>query len=110
MVLNYPYSFKPFSPRTLGYAIPNLLLLISILVLAIRLTARRQWRLVALAPIYVAVVDLAIKVPIASYARFVLPVVPILIWFVCRGVTILGRSEDAARLLARPDQRSSRSG
>jgi hypothetical protein len=110
MVLNYPYSFKPFSPRALGYAIPNLLLLISILVVAIRLTARRRWRLVALAPIYVAVIDLAIKVPVASYARFVLPVVPILIWFVCRGVTILGRSEDAAPLLASADQRSSRSG
>jgi hypothetical protein len=92
LLFNLPYSFgaakSPFSftrekKGALVYAVPNALLL-GLLAVALAVAIRTRRRLgPEIVPIAVLIVlGFVVHVPVASYARFVIPLVPAAAWLV----------------------------
>ncbi len=81
LVFNSPYSFTNEKASLMFYALPNGLL-ISLLAIAAFLAIRVRRRIgPEILPIAAfAVLGFAVHVPVASYARFVVPQVPVAIW------------------------------
>ncbi len=88
LVFNSPYSFTNEKASPMFYAVPNMLLLsllLIALVVAIRVRKRLGPEIVPIA-VFVAV-GFAVHVPVAAYARFFIPLVPVLLWLV---VAVIG--------------------
>lgn len=81
--VNAPYSFKPFRPTGLVYAIPNVLLLLALLRRLVRYVRGRGWPWPELAAFAgVAAVGVALHVVLSGYPRMLVPVIPALLWLV----------------------------
>jgi hypothetical protein len=83
-----PSSFEPVRLRTLAkYGFPNLLLLLAVLG-AIVVRVRRRLRLPHEAVVLstLALLGIGVHVLLAGYARMLMPLVPLLIWFVFTSV------------------------
>lgn len=83
LVFNSPYSFTNQKASSMLYAVPNAVLL-GALVLAGLVAIRVRRRLeVALLPIALLVLlAFLVHIPLAAYARFVVPLVPVTAWLV----------------------------
>jgi hypothetical protein len=83
LVFNSPYSFTNEKASSLLYAVPNAVLL-GALVLASLIAVRIRRRLGAeLVPIaLLLVLAFVVHVPVAAYARFVVPLVPVSAWLI----------------------------
>jgi 4-amino-4-deoxy-L-arabinose transferase-like glycosyltransferase len=83
LVFNSPYSFTNEKASSMLYAVPNAILL-GALVLACLIAVRTRRRLGAeLVPIAVLLVlAFVVHVPVAAYARFVVPLVPAAAWLI----------------------------
>lgn len=83
LVFNSPYSFTNEKASSMLYAVPNALLL-GVLFIAVLVAVRVRRRLSPeILPIAVlTVLGFAVHVPVAAYARFVTPLVPVTAWLV----------------------------
>ena len=83
LLFNSPYSFTSEKVSPMFYAVPNMLLL-SLLAIALVVAIRVRRRLgPEIIPIAVfAALGFAVHVPVAAYARFFIPLVPVLLWLV----------------------------
>ncbi len=88
LLFNSPYSFTSEKVSPMFYAVPNMLLL-SLLAIALVVAIRVRRRLgPEIIPIAVfAALAFAVHLPVAAYARFFIPLVPVLLWLV---VAVIG--------------------
>ncbi len=83
LVFNSPYSFTNEKASSMLYAIPNALLLSALaiaLLVAVRLRRRLRREILPIAVL--TALGFAVHVPVAAYARFVIPLVPAAVWLV----------------------------
>lgn len=83
LVFNSPYSFTNEKASSMLYAVPNAILL-GALVLACLVAVRTRRRLGAeILPVATLVLlGVLVHIPVAAYARFVVPLVPVTVWIV----------------------------
>ncbi|MGH3008307.1 MAG: ArnT family glycosyltransferase [Gaiellaceae bacterium] len=105
LVLNLPYSFSKSSPFSFTreksgwaiYAVPNVLLL-GLLAVALGVAVRMRRRGTELLPVAVLVaLAFAVHVPLAAYARFVIPLAPAAAWLVLVTLSRCSSSSRTAR-------------
>jgi len=77
-----PRNFKPLSSFSPTEVVPNLVVLFAIVFGAVVLTLRRRWAAIAIAPLFVSGGYLAGHVALSGLPRYLMPVVPIVAWFV----------------------------
>jgi hypothetical protein len=88
MWLNLPYSFKSARPTSLGYALPNLLLLFGLVAAAVRAARHRAERpgFTAAWMGLFAVVAFGLHSVFSAYPRMLIPVVPIALLAIVTGL------------------------
>jgi 4-amino-4-deoxy-L-arabinose transferase-like glycosyltransferase len=95
MWLNTPYSFKSARLTSVGYALPNLLLLFGLVAAAVRTVRRRTGRpgLTAGWMGVFAVVAFGLHSVFSAYPRMLIPIVPIALLAIVTGLRPIARVE-----------------
>jgi hypothetical protein len=89
LLFNSPYSFTNQKASSMLYAVPNAFLLCLLCIaLLVALRARRSLRPEFLPIAVLVAIGFAVHIPVAAYARFVIPLVPVVVWLV---VVVLSR-------------------
>ena len=89
LVSRFPLSFETTPAAAYRRAIPVSLLFVAALLTAVMLSLRRRWREVAFAPVFGLLAFIALHLVTSAYPRYVIPMLPLLIWFVGRGTAVL---------------------
>ena len=89
LVSRFPLSFESTPAAAYRRAIPVSLLFVAALLTAVMLSLRRRWREVAFAPVFGLLAFIALHLVTSAYPRYVIPMLPLLIWFVGRGAAVL---------------------
>lgn len=98
LLTRYPKSFRTTPPSSYLAGSPGALVFLAALVIAVMLTLRRSWNQVAFAPLFVLAGGLGIHLATSAVPRFIYTLLPLLIWFLCRGATVLREKETSAGL------------
>jgi hypothetical protein len=96
LLFNYPYSYKPLRASTYLYMVPGILL-VAVSLLCIPWTLRKRGRVPAeiWALLLVAAVAFGGNTLLSAFNRFLLPILPIVLLWICFVVTRLRRVETA---------------
>jgi hypothetical protein len=83
LVFNYPYSFTRQKASTLFYVLPNGLILGALAIAAwIMIRMRRRLRPELAIAAVLLTLGFVVHIPLAAYARFVLPLIPVTVWLI----------------------------
>ena len=95
LLFNSPYSFERQSPKALVYALPNSLVFGAVVLALVLLLPRRGTLPREAVPfLMLGTATVGLHLLVASYPRMLMPVVPIVIWFLVRALLAVGLVDD----------------